>query len=61
MSSKDDPEIALDLPDNLEDLSFDVREMPLEANITFPETATFEVAVMNEGNIESEARIFTSD
>lgn len=45
----------------IEDLSFDVREMPLEANITFPETATFEVVVINEGNIESEARIFTSD
>ncbi len=45
----------------IEDLSFDIDEMELEANITYPETATFEVTIVNEGNIESEARIFTSD
>jgi uncharacterized membrane protein len=45
----------------IEDLTFDLGEMEMEANISFPDTATFDVTIVNEGNIESEARIFTSD
>ena len=45
----------------IEDLTFDLGEMEMEANISFPDTATFDVTIVNDGNIESEARIFTSD
>jgi len=45
----------------IEDLTFDLGGMEMEANISFPDTATFDVTIVNEGNIESEARIFTSD
>ncbi|MEC7279467.1 MAG: NEW3 domain-containing protein, partial [Candidatus Thermoplasmatota archaeon] len=44
----------------IEDLGFDLTMTPSEQNVTFPDKATFEVGVVNDGNVPTDARIFAS-
>ncbi|MBV18638.1 MAG: hypothetical protein CMA56_02105 [Euryarchaeota archaeon] len=44
----------------IEDLGFDLTSTPSKLNVTFPDKATFEVAVVNDGNVPTDARIFAS-
>ena len=44
----------------IEDIGFDLASTPTELNVTFPDKATFEVGVINNGNVPTDARIFSS-
>ena len=44
----------------IEEIGFDLTTTPTELNVTFPDKATFEVGVVNEGNVPTDARIFAS-
>jgi hypothetical protein len=44
----------------IEEIGFDLATTPIELNVTFPDKATFEVGVVNEGNVPTDARIFAS-
>ena len=44
----------------IEDLGFDLASTPTQLNVSFPDKATFEVGVVNEGNVPTDARIFAS-